>query len=87
MKIRSTLLLPLMPLSVFCLLATAPSLQACAVCWGSANSKVTDAMGFAILFLLAVVGLVLAGIVVLFIVLARRARNFPVPTDGMALPH
>ncbi len=69
------------------LLSAAPSLQACAVCWGSVNSKVTDAMGFAILFLLGLLLLVLAGIASIFIILARRARQFPVPTDEAALNH
>lgn len=67
------------------LLVASPSVQACAVCWGEGGSKITDAMGLAILFLLGLVGLVLAGIVATFMVLARRARHFPVPADESAL--
>ncbi|NJK93494.1 MAG: hypothetical protein HC904_17780 [Blastochloris sp.] len=67
-------------LLVFAAMPTS-SVQACAVCWGKENGKITDAMGFSILFLLVLIGLVLMGVVTSFVVMARRASRFPVPSD------
>ncbi|MDW8344628.1 MAG: hypothetical protein RMM51_09070 [Verrucomicrobiae bacterium] len=48
---------------------------ACATCYGDPNSSHTQGMNAAILFMLAVTGLVLGGLGTVFIGFARRARR------------
>jgi hypothetical protein len=52
------------------------ALIACATCYGSADSPMTDGMNLAILTLLGVTGLVLGGFIVMMVMLARRARRY-----------
>lgn len=47
--------------------------SACAVCFGNAESPLTQAVGWGIISLLGVVMVVLGGIVAFFIYLARRS--------------
>lgn len=56
------------------------SAQACAVCFGSPASADTKALSFAILALLGVLGLVLAGVVAFIVYLGRHSHGLP-PTD------
>ncbi len=57
------------------------SAQACAVCFGSPTSADTKALSYAILALLAVLGVVLACIVVFMVYLGRHSNGLP-PTDS-----
>ncbi len=49
---------------------------ACAVCYGAADSPQTAGLNAAILFLLGVVALVQAGLVAMFVAIARRGRAY-----------
>lgn len=51
------------------------SAQACAVCFGVPGSKDSEALGFAIAALLAVLAVVLGSIVTFIAYLARQARE------------
>lgn len=53
------------------------SAKACAVCFGSPGSADTKALSFAILALLAVLGVVLASIVAFIIYLGRHGSGLP----------
>ncbi len=65
----STKLLPLLALA----LLAAPRAQACAVCFGNSDSKLTQGMYAGVLVLLLVVLGVLGGFAAFFIFLARKA--------------
>jgi hypothetical protein len=62
-----------MGLLALALLAAAPRAQACAVCFGNSDSKMTQGMLAGVLVLLLVVLAVLGGFVALFIFLARKS--------------
>ena len=49
--------------------------DACAVCYGAADSPLTEGVNNGILFLLAVVAFVQVGFVALFVSIRRRARR------------
>jgi len=51
------------------------SVLACAVCFGDPNSKMTQGAIAGVLFLLGVIGCVLAGIAATIVVWARRAKK------------
>lgn len=57
------------------LLAAVPRAQACAVCFGNSDSKLTQGMLAGVLVLLLVVLAVLGGFVALFIFLARKSAE------------
>lgn len=57
-------------------LGAAPAVWGCAVCYGAADSAQTAGLNAAILFLLAVVALVQAGLVALFVSIRRRGRDY-----------
>ena len=59
---------------VAAVLAAAPA-GACAVCYGGADSAMSEGMNNAILTLLAVVAVVQGGFVALFVSFRRRARR------------
>lgn len=68
---------------LICLLGgplTAP-LLACATCFGRSDSALAEGMNMGILFLLGVIGVVLAGIAGFMIFLARRAAQLRRPTS------
>jgi hypothetical protein len=52
-----------------------PAALACATCFGRSDSALAEGMNMGILFLLGVVGVVLAGIAGFMIFLARRAAQ------------
>ncbi len=54
----------------------AGTLLACATCYGAKDAAQTQGMNLAILTLLAVTGVVLAGFALFLITLARRARRY-----------
>jgi hypothetical protein len=56
-------------------LLTAPRMMACATCFGASDSKMAQGMNVGILTLLAVVGLVLGGTAMCFVVLGVRAHR------------
>jgi hypothetical protein len=58
------------------LLALPRAAGACAVCYGAADSPQTAGLNAAILFLLAVVALVQAGLVAMFLAIRRRSRDY-----------
>lgn len=61
--------IPAVLLALFC----APHAQACAVCFGNSESKMTQGMLAGVFVLLFVVLAVLGGFVALFVHLARRS--------------
>jgi hypothetical protein len=65
---------PLLLLALVCGPLAAP-LLACATCFGRSDSALAQGMNMGILFLLAVIGVVLAGIAGFMIFLARRAAQ------------
>ena len=56
-------------------LALPQQVQACAACFGKSDSKMAEGMNWGIMFLLVVVGLVLAGISAFFVYIAKRAKT------------
>lgn len=64
----------------------APSVFACAACFGKSDSPLAQAMNWGIFSLLAVVVTVLGGIASFFIFLARRAAGKPATAPDAALP-
>lgn len=64
----------------------APSVFACAACFGKSDSPLAQAMNWGIFSLLAVVVTVLGGIASFFIFMARRAAAKPVTAPDAALP-
>ena len=62
-------------LLAFALLFAPRAAQACAVCFGNSDSKLSQGMLAGVLVLLLVVLAVLGGFVALFIYLARRAAT------------
>ena len=62
-----------LPLAVLALLMAAPRAQACTVCFGNSDDKMSQGMLAGVLVLLLVVLSVLGGFVALFIFLARKA--------------
>jgi len=56
-------------------LLTTPEMMACATCFGASDSKMAQGMNVGILTLLAVVGLVLGGTAMCFVVLGVRAHR------------
>lgn len=62
--------------SIFMLfLATTPSVMACATCFGASDSPMAKGMNWGIFTLLAVIILMLTGIALFFIFLARRSAE------------
>lgn len=80
MKLRS-LGLTLARLCLVILAACPLQGRACATCFGRSDSALAQGMNMGILSLLCVIGGVLAGVVVFFIGLARRAAASPVPAS------
>lgn len=58
---------------LFVIAAAAPQAQACAVCFGNSDSRMSQGMMAGVLALLMVVLAVLGGFVALFVHLARRS--------------
>lgn len=56
-------------------LAVAAAASACPVCVGDTDSQMAQGTNNAILFMLAMVGLVQAGLVALFVSVRRRSRD------------
>lgn len=56
--------------------------KACTVCFGAPGSTETTAIGWSILFLVGVIGLVLGCIVAFAIHLAIRASRHPLPEEA-----
>lgn len=63
------------PLAAFALCGAPRAAQACSVCFGNSDSKLTQGMMAGVLVLLLVVLTVLGGFAALFIFLARRAAT------------
>ena len=59
--------------------------QACAVCFGAADSKMTEGMNAGILALLGVVGLVQVGFVAMFLHIRHRSRKHREQRDSLHL--
>ncbi len=55
-------------------LIVAQTMIACPVCYGAADSPMTDGMNVAILSLLGITGGVLAGFIAFFVYLRKRAK-------------
>ncbi|MFQ3578297.1 MAG: hypothetical protein SNJ52_04730 [Verrucomicrobiia bacterium] len=60
---------------ILVLLGAAPSAEACSVCFGAPGSDLSESMSKAILFLLAVLGVVLAAIVTFILSIWRRSKR------------
>jgi hypothetical protein len=75
-----TTLKKLLPFLSLALLAV-PRAQACAVCFGNSDSKLTQGMYAGVFVLLLVVLAVLGGFAAFFIFLARRAASAAVPEN------
>ncbi|MEO8215557.1 MAG: hypothetical protein ABI718_00580 [Acidobacteriota bacterium] len=73
-------------LAAVALLVFAPAAMACPVCFGAAaGSQAAKSMNYAILFLLAVVGLVQIGFATLFWSFWRRSREFSMKPEPFVL--
>ena len=59
--------------------------QACAVCFGAADSKMTEGMNAGILALLGIVGLVQVGFVAMFLHIRHRSRKHREQRDSLHL--
>ncbi len=70
---------------VVALAVVSPPAQACAVCYGAADSPMTKGMNNAILFLLSIVGVVQVGFVALFVSIRRRTRRLQQQRDRFQL--
>ncbi len=70
---------------VVALAVVSPPAQACAVCYGAADSPMTQGMNNAILFLLSIVGFVQVGFVALFVSIRRRTRRLQQQRDRFQL--
>ena len=70
---------------VVALAVASPPAQACAVCYGAADSPMTEGMNNAILFLLSIVGVVQVGFVALFVSIRRRTRRLQQQRDRFQL--
>jgi hypothetical protein len=64
----------------------APSVFACAACFGKSDSPLAKGMNWGIFSLLAVVVTVLSGIASFFVYLGRKAADKPVIAPESALP-
>lgn len=60
-----------------------PDLLACATCMGPAGHKLNIAAGNAILFMVGIVCVVMAGVFAMIFNLVRRARKYGDPTDTL----
>ncbi len=70
---------------VVALAVASPPAQACAVCYGAADSPMTEGKNNAILFLLSIVGVVQVGFVALFVSIRRRTRRLQQQRDRFQL--
>jgi len=66
-------------------LGTAAAASACPVCVGDTDSQMAQGTNNAILFMLAMVGLVQAGLVALFVSIRRRTRELNERREGFQL--
>lgn len=62
-------------------LANPPGVLACAACYGQSDSALAQGMNWGIYTLLAVVGLVLAGVAGFFVFIIRRAATMAAKPD------
>jgi hypothetical protein len=60
-------------LSALAVLGSSPSAHACAACFGRSDSPMAKGMNAGIFVLMAVIGMVLAGVASFFVFLSRRA--------------
>ncbi len=68
------------------LAAVAPAVaSACAVCFGGADSNLTEGMNAGILFLLGVIGLVQIGFIALFLHFRHRSKRLAEHCDSLHL--
>ncbi|HVR43539.1 MAG TPA: hypothetical protein VMS56_08845 [Thermoanaerobaculia bacterium] len=66
-------------------LAPAGSAMACGVCYGDADSPMTEGMNNGILFLLGIIGVVQVGFVALFWNFRKRARQIQARKESFRL--
>ena len=72
-------------LAAFLVALTPAAARACAVCFGGADSNMTEGMNAGILFLLGVIGLVQVGFIALFLRFRHRSKRLAEHRDSLHL--